>query len=40
MGHKKPPTPLQTDNEMIDAVCNGKIQQKLTKDPKFRLKKQ
>ena len=25
MGHKEPPTPLQTDNKMADAVCNGKI---------------
>ena len=25
MGHKQPPTSLQTDNSMADAVCNGKI---------------
>ena len=37
MGHKKPPTPLQTDNEMIDAVCNGKIQPKLTKEMDTRF---
>ena len=29
-GHKQPPTPLQTDNFMADAVCNGKIQPKRT----------
>ena len=28
MGHKQPPTPLQTDKAMADAVCNGKIQPK------------
>ena len=28
IGHKQPPTPLQTDNAMKDAVCNGKIQPK------------
>ena len=26
MGHKQPPTPLQTDNTMVDSVCNGNIQ--------------
>ena len=31
MGHKQPPTPLQTDNSMADAVCNGKVQPKRTK---------
>ena len=31
MGHKQPPTPLQTDNAMTDALCKGKIQQKKTK---------
>ena len=25
MGHKQPPTPLQTDNAMAEAVSNGKI---------------
>ena len=25
MGHKQPPTPLQTDNYMAEAVVNGKI---------------
>ena len=24
MCHKQSPTPLQTDNSMVDAVCNGK----------------
>ena len=27
MGHKQPPTPLQIDNAMADAVCNGKNKQ-------------
>ena len=31
IGHKQPPTPLQTDNAMEDAVINGKIQPKRTK---------
>ena len=31
MGNKQPPTPLQTENSMADAVCNGKIQPKQTK---------
>jgi hypothetical protein len=31
MGHKQPPTPIQTDNAMAEAVCNGKIQPKRTK---------
>ena len=31
MGHKQPPTPLQTDNSMADAVCNGKVQPKQKK---------
>ena len=31
MGHKQPPTPLQTDNSMAEAVVNGKIQPKRTK---------
>ena len=25
MGHKQPPTPLQTDNAMTEAVTNGKV---------------
>ena len=31
MGHKQPPTPLQTDNAMSEAVSNGKIQPNRTK---------
>ena len=31
LGHKQPPTPLQTDTAMADAVINGKIQPKRTK---------
>ena len=31
LGHKQPPTLLQTDNAMADAVINGKIQPKRTK---------
>jgi hypothetical protein len=31
LGHKQPPTPLQTDNSMVDAVINGKIQTKRNK---------
>ena len=31
MGHKQPLTPLQIDNAMSDAVCNGKIQAKKQK---------
>ena len=31
MGNKQPPNPLQTDNVMEGAVCNNKIQPKLTK---------
>ena len=31
MGHKQPPTPLQTDNSMAEAVVNVKIQPKQTK---------
>ena len=30
MGHKHPPTPLQTDNLMEEVVVNGKIQLKRT----------
>jgi hypothetical protein len=37
MGHKQPPTPLQTDNSMADAVCNGKIQPKRTKAMDMRF---
>jgi hypothetical protein len=37
LGHKQPPTPLQTDNAMADAVCNGKIQPKRTKAMDMRF---
>jgi hypothetical protein len=32
LGHKQPPTPIQTNNAMADAVINGKVQPKQTKD--------
>ena len=31
MGHKQPPTPLQTDSAMADAVVNRKVQPKRIK---------
>jgi hypothetical protein len=31
MGHKQPPTPIQTDNTMADAVINVKVHSKCTK---------
>ena len=31
LGHKQPPTPLQTNNAMAEAVTNGKVQPKQTK---------
>jgi hypothetical protein len=31
MGHKQPPTPLQTNNSMAEAVINGKVQSKQMK---------
>ena len=37
MGHKQPPTPLQTDNLMADVVCNGKIHPKRTKAMDMRF---
>jgi hypothetical protein len=37
LGHKQPPTPLQTDNAMADAVINGKIQPKQTKAMDMRF---
>ena len=37
MGHKQPPTPLQTDNTMAEAVINGKITPKRTKAMDMRL---
>ena len=38
MWHKQPPTPLQTENYIVEAVVNGKIQPKRTKaiDMRFR----
>jgi hypothetical protein len=37
LGHRQPATPLQTDNAMADAVCNGKIQPKRTKAMDMRF---
>ena len=37
MGHKQPPTTLQTDNDMAEAVSNGKIQPKRTKAMDMRF---
>ena len=37
MGHKQPPTPLQTDNSMTDGVINGKITPKRTKAMDMRF---
>ena len=37
MGYEQPPTPLQTDNAMVDAVCNGRIQPKRTKAMDMRF---
>ena len=37
MGHKQPPTPLQTDNSMAEAVINGRIQLKRTKATDMRF---
>jgi hypothetical protein len=37
LGHKQPPTPLQTDNAMVDAVIKGKIQPKQTKAMDMRF---
>jgi hypothetical protein len=31
MGHAQPPTPLQTDNAMAEAITNGKVYPKRTK---------
>ena len=36
-GHKQPPTPLQTDNAMAEAVINGKVQPKRTKAMDMRF---
>jgi len=37
MGHKQPLTPLETDNDMTDAVINGKVQTKRTKAMDMRF---
>ncbi len=37
MGHKQPPTPLQTNNSMAEAVINGKVQSKRTKAMDMQL---
>ena len=37
LGHKQPPTPIQTDNAMADAVVNGKLQPKQTKATDMRF---
>jgi hypothetical protein len=37
LGHKQPPTPLQTDKAMADTVINGKIQPKQTKAMDMRF---
>ena len=37
MGHKQPPTQIQTDNVMADAVINGKVQPKRTKAMDMRF---
>ncbi len=37
LGHKQPPTPLQTYNTMADAIINGKIQPKQTKAMDMRF---
>ena len=37
MGHKQPPTPLQTDNAMAEGIINKKVQQKRTKAMDMRF---
>jgi hypothetical protein len=37
LGHTQPPTPLQTDNAMAEAVTNGKVQPKRTKAMDMRF---
>ena len=37
LGHKQPPTPVQTDNAMADGVINGKVQPKRTKAMDMRF---
>jgi hypothetical protein len=37
LGHKQPATPIQTDNSMAEAVCNGNIQPNRTKAMDMRF---
>ena len=37
MGHKQPPTPIQTDNAMADAIINKTVQPKCTKAMDMRF---
>jgi hypothetical protein len=37
LGHKQPPTPIQTDNAMADTVTNGKVQPKQIKTMDMRF---
>jgi hypothetical protein len=37
LGHKQPPTPIQTDNAMAEAITNGKVQPKQIKAMDMRL---
>lgn len=37
MGHKQPPTPMQTDNAMAEGVINSKVQPKRTKAMDMRF---
>jgi hypothetical protein len=37
LGHKQPPTPIQTDNAMANAIINGKVQPKQTKAMDMRF---
>jgi hypothetical protein len=37
IGHIQPPTPLQTDNAMVDSIINGKVQPKQTKAMDMRF---
>ena len=37
LGHKQPPTPIQIDNSMSDAVCNGKVHPKRKKTMDMRF---
>jgi hypothetical protein len=37
MGHKQPPTPLQTDNSMAESVVNGKVQPNKMKAMEMRF---